>query len=307
MRFVTGTTLKTAIAEYHATRQSQPRKRRQPLRRDVLFRALLQRFKSACVTVAYAHSRGFLHRDLKPEHILLGDFDVTSVVDWGLTKPCGDSEVTPYPTTLADWQKPACELRTEIGIGTLGFASPEQQAGDWGRVGPASDVFSLGATMYVLLCGVPPFPGSSAAEVLEKVERGDTVPPSCRNGEIPCRLEAICMKALALQPEDRYASAQDLADDIECWLADAPVTAYPERLGIRICRWIDRQRITLFMIVAAAVSGLAVASSGWRWERLHEVDVRSLAYVSAETSVREHLLAHQPGWATQGLNQLGRI
>src|SRR5271157_40082 len=204
MRFVTGTTLKTAIAEYHAARQSQPRKRRQPLRRDVPFRALLQRFKSACVTVAYAHSRGFLHRDLKPEHILLGDFDVTLVVDWGLTKPCSDTELTPYPTAGADWQKAACELRTETGIGTLGFASPEQQAGDWGLVGPASDVFSLGATLYVLLCGVRPFSGSSAAEILEKVECGDTLPPSRRNSEIPCRLEAICMKALALQPEDRY-------------------------------------------------------------------------------------------------------
>lgn len=95
MRFVTGKTLKAAIAEYHAARQARSLPLRVPLRRDAEFRSLLQRFRSACVTVAYAHSRGFLHRDLKPEHILLGDFDVTLVVDWGLTKRYGDHEITP--------------------------------------------------------------------------------------------------------------------------------------------------------------------------------------------------------------------
>jgi serine/threonine protein kinase len=304
MRFVTGTTLKTAIAEYHAARQSGPRNRRNPLRRDAPFRSLLQRFKSACVTVAYAHSRGFLHRDLKPEHILLGDFDVTLVVDWGLTKPRSDEEVTPCPAMGADELEPEGELRTETGIGTLGFASPEQQAGEWPRVGPASDVFSLGATLYVLLCGVPPFPGSSAAEILGKVERGDTLPPSRHNGEIPRSLEAICMKALALEPADRYSTAQELADDIECWLADAPVVAYPERWNTRIRRWMDRWRVALWMIMAAAVSGLAVVGSGWHSKRLREIEVQSLAFASAEMRAREHMLTHQPGWATKGLDQL---
>jgi hypothetical protein len=292
MRFVTGKTLQVAISEHHAARRTRPLKSREPLRRDVEFRSLLQRFKSACVTVAYAHSRGFLHRDLKPEHILLDEFDVTLVVDWGLTKPRSDTEATPGPSRRPDENRLGSELRTETGIGTLGFASPEQQAGDWHRVGPTSDVFSLGATLYVLLTGQLPFPGTSVAQVMDRVERGDVVPPRRSHCEIPPALEAICLKAMSPQPERRYSSAQALANDIERWLADAEVEAYPESRPAHAVRWLGRQRIVLFMLLAATVGGVVVATAGWHWERLHEVEVRSLAYASAEQTAVEQVGPH---------------
>jgi serine/threonine protein kinase len=306
MRFITGKTLATAIAEYHKTRKTLSQNTRVPLRRDGEFRALLQRLKSACVTVAYAHSRGFLHRDLKPEHVLLGDFDVTLVVDWGLTKSWSDTEATPVPRGVIERDRLASDLRTETGIGTLGFASPEQQAGEWDRVGPASDVFSLGASLYVLLAGCPPFQGTTAAQVLAYVREGELIPPRKKNPAVPPPLEAICVKALAQAPEDRYPSAQDLADDIERWLADESVSAYTEPLSVRVRRSIDRHQILLFMLLAATVGGIGVATTDWHRARVRDIEVRSLAYVSAEKSVREQVLTRRPGWATESLRQLGR-
>ena len=306
MRFITGKTLKVAIAEYHKTRTALPKAQRATPRRDVAFRSLLQRFRAACVTVAFAHSRGFLHRDLKPEHILLGDFDATLVVDWGLTKPRRDTEQTPFPVELAEQLCLAGDLQTETGIGTLGFASPEQQAGLWDLVGPASDVFSLGATLYVLLTGRLPFPGSSAADILTRVKNGEVVPPRKRNPEIPRPLEAICLKALASLPQDRYRSAQALADELERWLADAPVEAYSEPLGTRVKRWIERRKVVLFTAVAAVAGGIGVAATGWHSHSLLEVENRSQAYVSAEKSVREQVLTRRPGWVEEGLAQVRR-
>ena len=136
------------------------------------FRRLLARFVSVCNTVAYAHSRGILHRDLKPGNILLGEYGETLVVDWGLAKPVGGTEAAPTsadqatPTPAGDW--------TQAGevIGTPAYMSPEQADGRWDVVGPASDVYSLGATLYVLLTGRPPFGPGLVGEVLEKVRRG---------------------------------------------------------------------------------------------------------------------------------------
>ena len=304
MRFITAQTLKHAISEYHDSQGDISRKRSEPLRRDVAFRSLLQRFKSACVTVAYAHSRGYLHRDLKPEHILLGDFDVTLVVDWGLTKRWSDSEATPRPAGLEARQDPDSELRTETGIGTLGYASPEQQAGEWVLVGPTSDVFSLGATLYVLLTGQQPFPGSSNAEVLARVKRGELIPPRKKNPRVPRSLEAICLRAMALRPDDRYPTVSALVDDLSRWQADSPVKAHRENWTVRIRRTLDHHRIMLFMCLAAAVGGIGVATRGWLRERLHAAEVRSLAYVSAEKTAREQVLTRLPGWANEGLRQV---
>ena len=100
--------------------------------------------------------------------------------------------------------------------------------GDLDRLGPASDVYSLGATLYCLLTGKTPFEGDDVGAVLAKVQRGDFQPPSQVNGEVPATLEAICLKAMAVTPEDRYASALALADAIERWLADEPLSGYQD-------------------------------------------------------------------------------
>lgn len=305
MRFISGETLKTACRDYHVGRKSRDEERRprEPLRRDKAFRDLLGRFRSACVTVAYAHSQGFLHRDLKPDHILLGAFDATLVVDWGLTGPW---QGVPARTGVPDEARPTHDsagvLRTEVGMGTLGYASPEQQTGDWHKVGPASDVFSLGATLYELLTGSPPFTGASAAEVISQVERGIIIAPRVRNRDVPRALEAICLKALAVRPEDRYESAQTLAEDLERWLADAPVAAHRDDWSTRARRWIDRHRAGFFAFVAATVVAGCTLTAAWHFHRLDVIENRSLAYAAAERAAREHILTRRAGWVMGGLD-----
>jgi serine/threonine protein kinase len=128
---------------------------------------------------------------------------------------------------------------TELGqaIGTPAFMSPEQARGEHDKVGPASDVFSLGAILYDLLTGRPPFAGASAAEALELARKGDVVPARGRKPGVPRALEAVCARALAPSAEGRYARVTELAADVRRWLADEPVTAYREPVIDRARRW----------------------------------------------------------------------
>jgi hypothetical protein len=139
-------------------------------------------------------------------------------------------------------------------VGTPAFMSPEQAAGDRDRLGAASDVYSLGATLYCLLAGRPPFEGPDVSEVLGRVRRGDFVPPSRVGPAVDPALEAVCLKAMALDPADRYPTARALAEDVERWLADEPVSAGREPLPRRARRWARRHRTA---VTAAAVGVLA--------------------------------------------------
>ena len=135
--------------------------------------------------------------------------------------------------------------------------SPEKAAGRIEQLGPASDVYSLGATLYCLLTGKAPIEGSDVEDVLRHVQQGEFRPPRQVQPDVPRPLEATCLKAMALRPEDRYPAPRDLADDIERWLADETVTAYREPRITRIARW-GRQHKTLVTAVAAAVLVAAV-------------------------------------------------
>src|SRR5262249_51158204 len=154
--------------------------------------------------VAYAHSRGVLHRDLKPGNIMLGKYGETLIVDWGLAKPVGRSEQTRVteestlqPSSGSDWA--ATVMGT--GIGTPAYMSPEQAAGRLDLLGPASDIYGLGATLYALLTGTTPFGGSDEGELLQQVQRGAWLPPRQVKPNTPAALDAICCKAMALNPE----------------------------------------------------------------------------------------------------------
>ena len=266
MRFIRGDNLKAAIEQFHKAEA----KGRDPGERTLALLKLLRRFLDVCNAIDYAHSRGVLHRDLKPGNIMLGKFGETLVVDWGLAKSVGRVEDAPVSRTMDDRTlvpHSGSDFRgTEFGarLGTPAYMSPEQAAGRIDVLGPASDVYSLGATLYCLLTGRAPFHDPDMAELLRKVERGDFRPPRTLKGWLDPALEAICLKAMATNPDDRYRTPRALADDVEHWLADEPATAWHEPFNRRLLRWVRRNRTAVVAAVAvtlATVVGLGAVSA----------------------------------------------
>jgi WD40 repeat protein/tRNA A-37 threonylcarbamoyl transferase component Bud32 len=281
MRFIRGQSLKEAVERFHVPDQPAGRGGARALE----LRQLLGRLLAVCNTMAYVHSRGVLHRDLKPANIMLGSYGETLVVDWGLAKlvrcPEGGEETLALPLDLA---AAGDSNLTQAGraLGTPQYMSPEQAAGRLDRLSPASDVYSLGATLYCLLTGKAPFAESELGQVLPKVQRGDFPPPRRRNPRVPAALEAICLKAMALAPEERYASTRALADDLEHWLADEPVTAYAEPWTARAGRWVRRHKGVVgtaaavgAVFLTAAIAGLLLALASAR--EATEKELRELA------------------------------
>jgi serine/threonine protein kinase len=263
MRFVQGESLKEAIDRFHAAE----RPGRDTGERSLALRGLLNRFVAVCNTVAYAHSRGVIHRDIKPANILLGKYGETLVVDWGLAKPFArrEAERSSGEETLAP-SSGGAEGETQMGqaVGTPAYMSPEQAEGRWDQVGTASDVFSLGATLYALLTGQPPFEGNNQLEVLTKARRCDFPPPRGVKCSVPAALEAVCLKAMALKPEERYASALEFAAEVEHWLGDERVAAYREPPLVRAGRWARKHRTlvtTAAGMLLVAVVGLSLGLS----------------------------------------------
>jgi WD40 repeat protein/serine/threonine protein kinase len=265
MRFVKGQSLKEAIEQFHEKEGGLERDRRQG---SLRLRALLNRFVAVCNVVAYAHSRGVVHRDLKPSNILLGAYGETLVVDWGLAKVVGRTEVAARSVMAEATLRPASrsgssETLPGLALGTPAYMSPEQADGRLDDIGPLSDVYSLGATLYSLLTGQLPFQDPDIAVVLRRVRNGDVMAPRRVNRLVPAGLEAIGMKAMALSPGDRFASTRALADDLEHWLADEPVPVYREPLSTRLTRWGRRHRTLatgIGVLLITAVVGLAVGT-----------------------------------------------
>jgi serine/threonine-protein kinase len=248
MRLIQGGTLEESIAAYHA--QPTP----------LAFRGLLERFVDVCQTMAYVHSKGVIHRDLKPVNIMVGEFGETLVLDWGLAKRIGTAEPARVAAAM-----PVEKGLTEVGqvLGTPAYMAPEQAEGVARDVGPASDIYALGAILYKLLTGSPPFGNEGTGREMLAQLHQMPAPPSQHCRGVPRALEAVCLKALASRPQDRYASAQDLASEVEHWLAGEPVKAYPEPWTLRTRRWLGRHRTlvagTLAAVLVAVVS-LSVAT-----------------------------------------------
>jgi serine/threonine protein kinase/tetratricopeptide (TPR) repeat protein len=261
MRFIEGESLRDAIDRFH---QADAWPGRDPGERRLALRELLGRFVAVCHTVAFAHSRGVVHRDLKPANVMLGPYGETLVVDWGLAKQvapagparAGEETLPPAADDTADATRPG------QAAGTPAYVSPEQAAGRWDAVGPASDQYSLGCTLYALLTGRPPFTGRGPEEALAKAERGDFPPPRRVRRDVPPALEAVCMKAMALKPQDRYASVSDLAADVRNWLDDVPVAAWPEPLPVRLGRWARRHKPLVSGAAALLVTAVVLLAVG---------------------------------------------
>jgi serine/threonine-protein kinase len=258
MRFIRGGSLKEAIERFHADESLNT----DPGRRSLELRKLLRRFTDVCNAIEYAHSRGILHRDIKPGNIIVGKHGETLVVDWGLAKATGHSEPgAGERTLLPSSASGSSETLPGSALGTPAYISPEQAAGDLDRLGPRSDVGSLGATLYCLLTGKPPQEGDDIGEMLRRVQHGEFAKPRQLVPSIDRPLEAICLKAMALTPQDRYASPRFLADDIERWMADEPVAAYREPITRRARRWAKRNRTAVTAAAVALVAGVVGLSA----------------------------------------------
>jgi hypothetical protein len=188
-----------------------------------------------------AHSRNVVHRDLKPANVLLADDGTTKVTDFGLAR-----------------QLDTDSSRTKAGevVGTPSYMAPEQ-AGHAHAVGPAADVYALGAIFYECLTGRPPFEAPTVLETLEQVVSREPVPPRSLNPRVPRDLETVCLRCLRKEPERRYASAQALAEDLRRWRAGEPIQA--RRVGRleRGLKWVRRNPLVAALLALVA---LAVAS-----------------------------------------------
>ncbi len=258
MRFIRGESLKEAVDRFHKSKDLD----RDPRRRLLELRVLLRRVVDVCNAMAYAHSRGVLHRDLKPDNVMLGKYGETLVVDWGLAKAEHQIEVDRPDEPPLQLLSGAGSSSTQMGscLGTPAYMSPEQASGRLDLIKPPSDVYSIGATLYTVLTGKLPFSSDSLFSLLQQVRDGEFPRPRAIDTRIPSALEAICLKAMATKVEDRYSTALALATDLECWLADESVSAYTEPIGNRIARWSRHHRALVTSVVACTIASLFILS-----------------------------------------------
>ncbi|MFO0942557.1 MAG: protein kinase [Pirellulales bacterium] len=216
--------------------------------------------------VNYAHQRGIIHRDLKPANILFTADLIPKIVDFGLAKRLQDEMGT---------------TQTGSVLGTPCYMSPEQAAGAETPIGPATDIYSLGVILYQMLTKQLPFEGKTALETLRWISERDCLPPSKVDPLVPRDLETICLKCLAKQPSERYATAQDLADDLERFLDHLPIKA--RRAGVieRIGRKIRRHPQVAALVAAIAVVGCGAVFL--LYQQQQQVD-----QLARENAQREH-------------------
>jgi len=244
--------------------------------------------------IHYAHQQGTLHRDLKPSNVLIDGDDQPRITDFGLAKKMrGDFGLTV----------------TGQALGSPNFMPPEQTGGKNTALTPAADVYGIGAILYHLLTGRPPFQAATIQEVLRELHEKDPVAPRLLNASIPLDLQTICLKCLEKDPAKRYASAQELADELGRFLGDEPIRSRPIGRTERIWRWSHRHpalstlTLALCMVLLLGASGIL-----WQWRRatqsavtlrhgLYAADVNLAWHVYAEKNwgrARELLLRHQP-------------
>jgi WD40 repeat protein len=231
--------------------------------------------------VHYAHQHGVLHRDIKPKNILLDADGQPHLTDFGLAKSL---------------EQEGGLTRTLAVIGTPSYMSPEQAAGETKRLTTAADVYGLGAVLYELLAGAPPFAGASTMETVRLVLEKEPRHPSVLRRSIPRELETICLKCLEKRPASRYGSAEALADDLQRWLEHKPILAHPTTPAQWAIKWARRQPALAALVGFGAVSVTAfvvlllVSKAGLRQERDFAVAQQKL--VAQEQAItRQNLYA----------------
>ncbi len=251
------------------------------------FRAIAQLGIQAAEGLDHAHAMGVLHRDIKPSNLLIDARGNLWITDFGLARFQDDSGLT---------------LTGDL-VGTLRYMAPEMAMGRRLSFDPRSDIYSLGATLYELLTLRPVFPGKDRQELLRQIAQDEPVSPRRIDGAIPRDLETIVMKAMAKEPERRYASARELAEDLSCFLDDQPIRARPPSAWERIAKSAHRHRAVLMAAASVGLVALGI-SSALLWQLWQERQRTAWANDVFGESIRVHNLADQ--LTMSGMEALGR-
>ena len=248
---------------------------------------------SIALAVQHAHDRGVLHRDLKPSNLLLDVFDQPRITDFGLAKFLNRADEATLPGAV---------------LGSPNFIPPEQAEGKFSAVAASADVYSLGAVLYYLLTGRPPFQGETFHEILAQVQGADPVPPRKLNPSIPPDLQTICLKCLHKEPARRYATARELADDLDRFRSGQPIRARPVSFAESLQLWCRRRPALAGLVVALHLvfaAGLAGIVFEWQRAALHaraETQLRRVAEQNAEAT-RLNLYAADVALAAQVMQE----
>ncbi|MEM8678848.1 MAG: serine/threonine-protein kinase [Planctomycetota bacterium] len=298
MRLVLGDNLTVRIDDVHRPQQRPTgiTTRSHVDYNSVQFHGLIDRLIDVAQAINYAHSRGVLHRDLKPGNILVGEYGETLVIDWGLARvPRHEAEGTAaLEATLDSGLDSDSPLNVRSGssvdatqqgqiLGTVGYAPPEQLDGRVHLISERSDVYGLGAILYQVLMGRPPIVVNSEQQLHEGIQQaiqGELTPPRQLNRAVPKSLAAICMKALQTRPEDRYATVSEFIDDLERWKADQPVSATRESWLDQVIRFVRRYRAATVATAVTMLGIILATSAALFWvnrARVNEVAAREEA------------------------------
>ncbi len=327
MRLIHGRSMQVVISELHHAHGPHV-----DFRNNAAARDLLLRFVTVCRAIGFAHSRGVLHRDLKPSNIMVGDFGETLVVDWGLARNLRSSDQNQPQSTGPDLkngpdqknglQKNPIESETTLHgtiVGTPGYMSPEQAAGRNAEITIASDIYSLGATLFQILTNNIPYMHTGSESPI-RIKSKDSVAvaslqantdvcvesslqfgsrhPLDNFGSFPAPLDAICRQAMQYDPRKRYTNAELLATDLEAWLLDEPVSVLPDTNSQKVRRWAKTHPATVAgglatLLITLLAMGVTLSIVSVKNESLRLSNLREQA--SAQESSENAAVAKRNG------------
>lgn len=252
---------------------------------------LLQQLIKVSNTVAYAHSQGVVHRDIKPSNILTGQFGETLVVDWGLAVQLNVQE-----GELSAIDKGSEAAAPTLLLGTVGYSAPEQLSptSTVSDIKPACDIYSLGAVLYHILAGRPAISRDeykTLPDLVGAVREGKYSPPHVFRRSVPRGLEAICQKAMSINPEDRYETAEAFAKDLQYFLADLPISAIPDSVLTWSARWLRHHRTVFQALIVSLFAALGALGVIGFVQSMHNQELQyNQQYLTEEIELKEWAL-----------------